>query len=162
MSVYIIKNFLNKNEIELIKNSQKTFFVPDERTGYMKSWRSTAEVENAIGLIRKQIEATYNLSAPNCQFAVIKMPEGSRNGIHQDTSDYSFDGEWDDEVGISALLYLSESGVDFSGGSLVFPEQEMKYEPELGSLVFFRGDWEHRHGVEKVLSGERTTLVVFF
>lgn len=162
MSVYMIKNFLNKNEVGLIKDSQEPFLVLDERTGYLKSWRSTAETENAINLIRKQVENTYDLSAPNCQFAVIKMLEGSRNGIHQDTSSYSFDGEWDDEVGISALLYLSESGVDFSGGSLVFPEQEMKYEPELGSLVFFRGNWEHRHGVEKVLSGERTTLVLFF
>ena len=162
MSVTIIEDFIGKDTVASLKSSYLNKLILDPKTGHFKSSDLSPESEEAIRLIKDRVSAAYEIDIPSHQFSVIKMLEGAYNGIHEDTSDYTFDGLWADEVGISALLYLSEHGEDFTGGALVFPQHDIRYEPKAGSLVFFRGDNKHRHGVETVLSGERTVLVLFF
>jgi Rps23 Pro-64 3,4-dihydroxylase Tpa1-like proline 4-hydroxylase len=162
MAVTIVEDFLNKDLVASLKSGYLDKLTLDPKTGHFKSADLTQESEETIRLIKDRVSKAYDIEIPGHQFSVIKMLEGAYNGIHEDTSDYTFDGLWADEVGISALLYLSEHGKDFTGGALVFPQHDIRYEPKAGSLVFFRGDNKHRHGVETVLSGERTVLVLFF
>jgi predicted 2-oxoglutarate/Fe(II)-dependent dioxygenase YbiX len=162
MSVKIIKNFITEEEAISIMDSQNKFLRLDAKTGYSKSVEPTKELEDVVELIKNRIAVDYGIAEPRCQYSLIVMPEGTHNGLHADTLDYSFDAGWDDLDNISALLYLSSSGIDFAGGSLVFPQHELRYDPECGSLVIFPGDMKHMHGVEKVLSGKRATLVLFF
>jgi hypothetical protein len=68
----------------------------------------------------------------------------------------------EDELEYSALLYLSDYGTDFTGGEIIFPKQNLTIYPTKGMLVFFRGDLEHPHEVNTIISGNRYAIVTFF
>ncbi len=80
--------------------------------------------------------------------------------VPQHTDDHDrYDGKPLVEEHYSALLYLND---DYEGGELEFPNEQLTIKPKPGSLVYFKGDADTRHGVKKVLSGKRINLVVFF
>ena len=67
-------------------------------------------------------------------------------------------------VGYSALLYLTD---DYEGGEILFYEDNSgdnstAYKPEVGTLVYFKGDENYPHSVNKVISGERANIILFF
>lgn len=64
----------------------------------------------------------------------------------------------------TSLLYLSDSGKDFSGGHFVFVGKEVNstVEPKLGRLSFFSSGSENEHFVEKVTQGTRFAITVSF
>jgi len=56
----------------------------------------------------------------------------------------------------SSVIYL---GGDFTGGDILFPNQEVRYHPEpLSAVIFPSGGYEHVHSVDTVLSGNRYTM----
>lgn len=121
---------------------------------------------NIVYKIKKEIEQFYNINVTEVQNSLIKMLEGAKNELHSDM--YLLDGtEWHGGIGerssfkYSALLYFSTSGVDFEGGEIHFPDQNVSIKPTAGDLVFFTGDLEHKHYVSKITSGERLALVAF-
>jgi len=57
----------------------------------------------------------------------------------------------------SAVCYLND---DYSGGSTFFSEENKECIPETGKLVTFKSEVEH--GVNKVISGDRYTLAMWF
>jgi predicted 2-oxoglutarate/Fe(II)-dependent dioxygenase YbiX len=66
----------------------------------------------------------------------------------------------------SALLYLTD---DYEGGEILFydnnsgsAESGVSYKPTAGTLIHFKGDENHPHSVNEVLSGERSNLILFF
>jgi hypothetical protein len=61
----------------------------------------------------------------------------------------------------SAILYLNTNGVDFEGGEIYFPKQELTYSPVAGDFIHFKTDVDHPHQVLEVTSGDRACLVVF-
>jgi hypothetical protein len=80
-----------------------------------------------------------------------------KNGAYQDTMDND---------GYSALLYLNDN---YLGGEIVFYddntgslENSTSYHPNSGTLVYFKGDDNYPHSVNKVLSGERANLILFY
>ena len=162
MSISVIESFLSEEDVAKLNALYSEHLVRDEQSGYLKSNEVLPDAEQVVSLIKKHIEQAYDVEILGYDFFIAKMLKGHSNGLHSDTSDYSFGDEAFAKVGISALLYLSESGKDFTGGELVFPQHETTIEPKSGSLVFFKGDRAHRHGVAQVLSGERTSMVLFF
>ncbi|KAL1524585.1 hypothetical protein AB1Y20_019475 [Prymnesium parvum] len=67
----------------------------------------------------------------------------------------------------TVLLYLSDQGVDFEGGSLCFDSPKTKravsrVAPHPGRAVLFTSGEEHPHHVEQVTSGSRLALTVAF
>lgn len=64
----------------------------------------------------------------------------------------------------TSLLYLSDSGKDFSGGRFVFLDTSVNttVEPRLGRLSFFTSGSENKHFVEKVHGGTRFAITVSF
>lgn len=62
---------------------------------------------------------------------------------------------------MSAVLFLN-GYPDFEGGDFVFPELRVVVRPEPGLLVTFPSTHEYKHGVEKVVKGNRYTMVTWF
>jgi hypothetical protein len=63
--------------------------------------------------------------------------------------------------GYSALLYLNDN---YTGGDIVFYNDDSRksYHPKIGTLIYFKGDEDHYHSVNKVIKGERLNLILFF
>lgn len=53
-------------------------------------------------------------------------------------------------------LYVNN---DYDGGSLYFPEYDIKISHKPGQLVFFPGTIEYIHGVDEVLNGNRWNMI---
>jgi hypothetical protein len=91
------------------------------------------------------------------------LPTGEELGWHTD----SYGGvEGYTDTYYSALLYLND---DYTGGEIVFyddnsgtPESGTAYKPKPGTLIYFKGDKDHPHSVNKVLSGERANIILFY
>ena len=116
---------------------------------------------------QQKLEEFYNVPLPKYQGGVVKLVTGAKNGLHSDM--YMLDGsKWndgtgrEDELEYSALLYLSDYNVDFTGGEISFPKQDMTILPEKGMLVFFRGDLDHPHEVSIITGGSRYAIIMFF
>ena len=129
---------------------------PEEDASILKATQGVLDVKG-------EMEKFFGieLSLANCNYAA--MLEGASNPLHADSS--QLDGtpyHDDEEIEYSGLIYLNDSGVDYEGGDIVFPLQDVRISPKSGTVVFFKGDQYHPHGVEPVISGERRTMVLFF
>lgn len=59
----------------------------------------------------------------------------------------------------SSVIYL---GGNFTGGKIVFTNQEFEYQPEpLSAVIFPSGGWEYQHKVETITSGSRYTIAMW-
>ena len=59
---------------------------------------------------------------------------------------------------LTGMLYLNESGKDFEGGHIVFPQLKKDVSPKPGLLVGFQCDHRFLHYVTPVTSGSRIAL----
>lgn len=124
------------------------------------------KLETLYGSIQTALENFYGVEMDlvNCNYQI--LTPGAENPLHSDST--KLDGSpWRDdgipeELEYSALLYLNTYGVDYSGGEIYFPNQDVLIQPKKGQLVFFKGDVEHIHEVRKVESGIRKNFVFFF
>lgn len=92
------------------------------------------------------------------------MPEGTKNPMHYDNYsiyDESPNNE-DEESEWSGLIYLNTCGVDYTGGEIYFPKQDLLISPKAGMAVFFDGSLDYPHEVREVTSGYRRGLIAFF
>jgi hypothetical protein len=62
----------------------------------------------------------------------------------------------------SAMLYLSESEMDFEGGTLRFPKLGIEVPPRIGLLVGFLTNLEYQHEVPSVTTGVRDAVAMWF
>jgi hypothetical protein len=116
--------------------------------------------------IKRKAENFFGIQLDLCQSNYQLMLPGSSNPLHADSmnldgSPIQPDGT-PEEIEWSGLLYLNTHGADFTGGEIHFPEFNLLVKPELGDLLLFKGDVEHRHGVSEILSGERKNVVFFW
>jgi hypothetical protein len=170
MPIKIIDNFLSKHQAQRIRDAYADKLIENkDRPGFFESFGGDppAEVLLAVALTKIEIEKEYGIIIGRHEAGVVRMTKGAFNGLHSDM--YNLDGSsWEDGserkdgLEFSAIVYLTESGEDFSGGEIVFPQQGLKIGPKTGSLIFFRGDLDHTHKVRHVLSGDRVTIVMFF
>lgn len=65
---------------------------------------------------------------------------------------------------LSAILYLSSADEHFTGGELTFCDQEANcfVRPRVGTLVMFDAGLSNIHRVERVLTGDRLALSVWY
>lgn len=129
--------------------------------------RGRDTISTAVLAVRKNLETFYNKTFTAFETGLCRLDRGASNGLHSDM--YELDGSlYDDDppghnvLEYSALLYLGNNGEDFVGGEIYFPEHDLEISQKAGMLVFFRGDLEHTHGVNRVVSGHRYALVFFF
>lgn len=150
-SIKIIKNFVDKEELELLKKLCNFHYK------YIKF----SQVEEANLLIFKYKEKIKNTVEKIFGFKVehddlaneMNLLMNYLNGrkpnfatdIHTDTlTDIENNIKYAWSGHISNLLYLNDN---YSGGELYFPQHKMKIKPEPGMLVSFPGNWFNRHGI---------------
>ena len=167
MTVHVKERLFSKEKSISIRNYYSKVLVESkDRPGFFESGSDVIpEVLAAVALARIEIEKQYDVIINDYEVGVVKLAKGAFNGLHSDM--YNLDGSPHEDPSkttreFSALVYLSEYGEDFTGGELVFPQHELRHQPKIGDLVFFRGDLEHTHKVRHVLSGERYAIVMFF
>jgi hypothetical protein len=123
---------------------------------------SVLKTTEVILKVKKDMEEFFDmkLSMINCNYTI--MHPGSKNPLHSDTTE--LDGVLipeSKELEFSALIYLNTQGIDYTGGKLFFPLQDLELSTKQGDLVFFKGDYSRPHGVSVVESGDRKLLVLF-
>jgi len=192
MSVQIIDNFISDSDAKLIIDSLSPHLVASERFGmaetrfddYMAILRNIYDEKSifddsehaeagmlyteTINRVAKEINSFYNVDVVPINPQMAEISKGGKNdGLHCDS--VKLDGTpWDDgntmleDLEFSALVYLNTSGVDYTGGKIYFPNQELEVMPKAGQMIFFRGDIDHPHGVSEVTSGKRYALVLFY
>lgn len=169
MSVEIVERIFSKDRCLEIREryADKLLPAPHRPAFFEMDADRSPEILAAVALARMNVEQHFDVIIDRHQAMLVRLEEGAFNGLHSDM--YNLDGsDWDDEtkrkdeLEYSAILYLSEYGVDFTGGELVFPQHDLKVQPKIGDLVFFRGDLDHTHKVRHILSGERYAVVMFF
>jgi hypothetical protein len=191
MSVQIIDNFISEDDAQTIIDGLKPYLVKSERFGmaetrfddYMSVLRSIYENKSifkgesphpagllftkTINRVAEEINSFYDVACVPINPQLAEISEGGRNdGLHCDA--VMLDGSpWSDDqrldaLEFSALVYLNSSGIDYSGGNIYFPNQNIEITPKAGQMIFFKGDIDHPHGVSEVTSGKRYALVLFY
>ena len=120
-----------------------------EPSNSLISWISGAR---DAGSVAEDREAT-----PTC-FDLTRDP---RHGTYAPHVDQANQRHYD----VSALLYLTTAGVDFSGGGFAFNDADCDHrliEPTAGLLLTFPSGFDNLHQVRPVRRGERVVLSVWF
>jgi hypothetical protein len=173
MAVITKENIVKQNECEVIVNAIKIIGLPsqlakdDSSTGY---YQKSALLEcdlfayGVFGEICERVlglaEQEFGLNLEVEQAVLIEVVPGNTPEEHADNQ--NLDGT--PKTGcsnfvISAVVYLND---DFTGGDLMFPRVDYRYKPSSGDCVIFPSDLIHSHYVDKVLSGNRFSLALWF
>lgn len=128
---------------------------------------------------KRQIEERFSVSVKKEQFTINRWRIGREQRPH---IDYFLDEEDNDleslkNAGLqgqfledfkksfykkhySTIIYLNE---EFEGGELFFPQHNnLTLKPKIGTMICFKGDSKHLHGVKKITSGIRYTISIFW
>jgi hypothetical protein len=125
------------------------------------------KVSQLLGSVKKEMEKFYGFDMDLVNSSYTEFSEGPGIPMHSDSTKLDGSPFRDDgvpeELEMSAILYLnSGAGVDFSGGEIYFPNQDLTFTPKVGSLIHFRGDVSHKHEVKSILSGKRKVIIYFY
>jgi hypothetical protein len=126
------------------------FIYEPEQEVYRSIESIVYSIQEQFGFSKEQISINRVL------YQVLR--EGEELGYHTDAYG-GVDGYG--VIGYSALLYLTD---DYEGGEILFYDDNTptSYKPELGTLIYFKGDENYPHSVNKVISGERANIILFF
>jgi len=173
------KNVLSKDKIKslnnfIIKNFDSKENPKNEALGINKEKIKFADVYCiSWGKVKKFLQDPHDKSAWAIQqifgfdIHLINNVDSVMLNIYDSKSNGSYDWHTDGEIGknydIKATALLNVSLDEYTGGDLHFfnrGDYVVKELKEPGSLVVFRSYFNHK--VDKVLKGERRTLVMFF
>lgn len=126
-------------------------------TGNPEKDRALKLLTDILFRIRTELENHYQKDLSPVQYIYNRILPGGENPTHVDSETGMYS-----ELEYSALVYLGDHGTDFTGGEIVFPKQGLTVQQKKGMLVFFKGDENAPHGVNKVVSGHRDNLITFF
>jgi hypothetical protein len=192
MSVQIIDNFISDSDAKAIISDLSPYLVASDRVGmsetrfedYMSILKNIYEGKpilhgkmsgpgfalftKTINLVAEEINKFYSVDVVVINPQMAEISKGGKNdGLHCDS--VQLDGSpWEDgnkmldDLEFSALVYLNSSGLDYAGGKISFPNQELEINPKAGQMIFFRGDIDHPHAVSEVTDGKRYALVLFY
>lgn len=164
-NINVIENFITKDQcLEVIKGFShkiwdakdpfiQTGFAIDEESAVSYYYNNSSDLNLIFNKMGALMSSHYGKKIELKSMFHSIMNPGASNPLHWDN--YIDNGEED----ISALLYLNEG---FTGGDLVFPDQNIRIRPKAGMFVFFMGTESYHHTVEQVTSGHREALVGFY
>jgi hypothetical protein len=150
-SIKIIRNFVDKKELELLKGLCD-FYYKDIKFNqlkdanllilkYKEKIKNTAE--DVFGF-RQEHDDLANEMNIRSNYLNGRKPNFATD-VHTDTlTDIENNIKYAWSGHISNLLYLNDN---YSGGELYFPQHKIKIKPEPGMLVSFPGNWFNRHGI---------------
>jgi hypothetical protein len=91
--------------------------------------------------------------------SILKYRPGGKYNAHADSEEWvSSEDRWRkiDDRDYSLLLYIND---DYDGGSLYFPNFDIRIKPSSGMLVAFPSDHRYMHAAEPLINGERFVIV---
>jgi hypothetical protein len=163
--IKIYENFLDKEELELYNNLIKLNLW--QKTSKNDTWNERLknlkikENKNLIKKIKNKITSNQNCSGDIYleTLQLVSWKVGDEQDPHADSE--NADGSlhpypWRN---FSSIVYLNDS---FLGGQTYFLNQNIYIQPKVGTLVCFPGTVEFLHGVEKILKGNRYTIILFW
>ena len=164
MQPTVIDNFISKeeaNNIHMFLRSTVEVNPMGLLSKQLYPFDPTHEVYNRVKSIVENIQKQFGFSEDQISinrvlYQVLRV--GEELGYHTDAYG-GVDGYG--VIGYSALLYLTN---DYDGGEICFYDGNTPtaYKPEEGTLVYFKGDENYPHSVNKVLGGERANIILFF
>lgn len=120
---------------------------------------SVADMGKIRDEMRVAVEEFIGRDLKNVTLSGHKYPTGSYAEPHSDSSE--LDGTpnaWQMNK-YACILYLND---DYEGGEIYFPQHDVEIAPTAGSLLIFEGSHEYLHGVKKITSGDRFTILAFW
>jgi len=172
MQPNIVEDFLTKESAAHIHNylRPKAVINPNNLLNvYLTdSGINTIKGDVTFDLIKLIIDAIahkFNLKKDNVVLNRINyqvLTTGQGLGYHTDNRG-AYEGTMKN-AGYSVLVYLTD---DYTGGEILFYDDSQgnnstSYHPKAGTMIYFRGDEDHPHSVNEVLSGERANLILFY
>lgn len=177
--IFYIKNFLFSETCELLvstfsrdnlrqsekvgifggpgKGEKESFSV----SGIEKITASSDEKDINLGIdiftgvltnIEKTASNIFNKNLVLKSYFYSHMKKGGKNLLHVDNYEEKYSKDY------SAILYLTNS---YTGGNVIFPNQELTIKPDPGTLVAFIGSEDVPHEVEEVVEGDRVNIICF-
>lgn len=178
-TIKVIKNFMPQEDIskflmfgQRLAKQDKTkthhYTVNSNATGRDDIKQLFLEYENKL---RSKAEELYGLKFNKDRALDLFIhPEGSYLEPHTDIIDYHQEEVYDQpnlfeqqqkdwpflwSGHVSIICYLNK---DYEGGTLYFPDQNVKIVPEPGLFVCFPGNLHFLHGVTKISGATRFTI----
>lgn len=102
--------------------------------------------------IEKTASDIFNKNLVLKSYFYSHMKKGGKNLLHVDNYEEKYSKDY------SAILYLTNS---YTGGSVVFPNQDLTIKPNPGTLVTFIGSEDVPHEVQEVVDGDRVNIICF-
>jgi hypothetical protein len=130
-------------------------------TGFDKMSRKTNNESIDIGIdfftgiltnIEKTSSKLFNKDLVLKSYFYSHMKKGGKNSLHVDNYSEEYANDY------SVILYLTNT---YSGGLLIFPDQDLILKPQPGTLVAFIGTDDLKHEVTEVIDGDRVNLICF-
>lgn len=145
--------FFKKAEAKMISKDHPVIAMGEDITMNQLS----AALTSTLLDIKEAVANVYNTSLDFSRLLYNKMLTGLSIPLHTDfsTKAYPYDN-------FTALLYINESGLDYTGGQIHFPKQDFFLSPRAGTLVFFQGNEDRPHKVTKIASGYRESIIMSF
>jgi hypothetical protein len=163
MKPVVIDNFISKIEALILVDYFRGM-TPDIRNQIGFHWGTTNKeysqpiTKRLIDKIQKSMEEHFKLNLLLKRCLMQTIYKGGEVGAHWDNYYAEKEDGYSQNV-YSAILYLSD---DYLGGEIKFSYLDIELKPDPGTLVYFPGTKEFEHGVNTVLSGERTNFILFF
>jgi hypothetical protein len=170
--IKIIENFITEEEaiffidyIDTNKDNKEKF--PLTRGEYKGKVRSEANIpetvdlkehEEALGMIKvvsdKALSQFNSMSKDKdlviCAFWMAMLGPTTKIPMHKD------DIEFAEHLNFSCVVYLNDN---YSGGSIIFRDENFRYKPKKLSAIFFPSNYYHE--VERIEDGRRMTLPIW-
>ena len=108
---------------------------------------------------KTSIQETMKVQLNEVSPSIVRWRVGDGQEPHADKQELDGTPNPYPENDIASLVYLND---DYEGGEIYFPNQNLQFKPNAGSLVFFPGDIYYLHGVTKVTEGTRYTMPNFW
>ena len=178
-NIIIVDDFVTSNEMELIHQSIWEAEIPDTKwfsDGGKVETHRLLQSSFASGLVRNKLTPFVSASfgrrleiyiEPYIRFykegALLKYHidgegENSSSALPLQQYSDSFD-QCTTMIEYAANIYFSSN---FDGGEIVFHHLDYSIKPKAGQLIMFPAGAEYAHSVNRINSGERKALIVFY
>lgn len=171
-NIVILEDFISKEERDFVVNSARTNTsitwgsnsqsgMEDKVTNYLhqQDAQSYNILKAAIDRTQKEIELFFGRPLEEGFPGIRRWDAGDYQPLHADGEDIEGHPNEAYMVDYGSVLYLND---DYTGGEIYFPDHNIAFKPDAGTLVFFPSNNMYNHGVREITSGSRYTSAQFW